>query len=92
MIEPAELVSATTEFMKSVRTGKSMHQGPKIGTVVHSLPLTKEIAKSLGLETENEGWIVGMHIEDDDVWKAVKAGNLKAFSIGGQGVREKIDG
>jgi len=90
VIDPAELVRATTEFMKSVRTAKQMHEGGKIGTVVHSFPITNEIAKSLGLQTENEGWIVGMHIEDDAVWKSVKDGHLKSFSIGGSGVREKI--
>lgn len=91
VIKAEELVSATTEFMKSVRTAKQMHVGAKIGTVVHSLPLTNEIAKSLGIKTDNEGWIVGMHVEDDAVWKAVKDGSLSAFSIGGSGVRKEID-
>ena len=92
VIKAEELVSSTTEFMKTVRTAKAMHQGDKIGTVVHSLPLTAEIAKSLDIETTREGWIVGMHIESDEIWKSVKEGTLKAFSIGGSGVREKIDG
>lgn len=91
VIKADELVNATTEFMKSVRNAKMMHSGGKIGTVVHSFPLTSEIAKSLGIDTAREGWIVGMHVEDDAVWKSVKNGSLSAFSIGGTGTRKEIE-
>jgi len=90
VIEASELIKATTDFMKSVRMAKQMHVGDQIGTVVHSFPLTNDIAKSLGIETENEGWIVGMHIEDDEVWKSVRSGKLKSFSIAGSALREEI--
>lgn len=90
VIKADELVKATTEFMKSVRTAKAMHQGGQVGQVVHSFPLTTEIAKSLGIETNREGWIVGLHVTDNNVWKQVKSGVLKAFSIGGTGQRKEI--
>lgn len=92
VILPEELVSATTEFMKSAdRHSLNMHKGSPIGQVVHSFPLTYEIAKSLGIETENEGWLVGVYIADDTTWSQVKKGELSAFSIGGSATRKEID-
>lgn len=87
-IEADELVKMTTDFMEDVRTAKAMHEGGQVGTVVHSLPLTNELAKSLGLTLpDQEGWIVGVKIHDDDTWAAVKSGELSAFSIGGRAER-----
>lgn len=91
VISADELVLATTDFMKSARVAKMMHQGDQIGEVIHSFPLTYDIAKSLGIQTNDEGWLVGIYVKDDKVWKAVKDGSLAAFSIGGSGTREKID-
>lgn len=91
VISASELVTATTDFMKSARQSFRMHKGKQIGQVVHSFPLTYEIAKSLGLETENEGWLVGVHVTDDDTWNSVKKGELSAFSIGGKAIRKEID-
>lgn len=87
VIKSAELVFATTEFMKSARDSLEMHKGSPIGQVVHSFPLTSEISKSLGIDTSKEGWIVGVYVSDDKVWKSVKSGDLSCFSIGGEAVR-----
>lgn len=91
VIAADDLVKATTAFMADVRTAKAMHQGGKVGEVLHSLPLTDELAKALGVEAPREGWIVGMKIHDDAIWGAVKNGTLGAFSIGGQGVRIPVE-
>lgn len=92
IIEPEELVKATTDFMRSIgRFAKEMHQGGPIGHVTHSFPLTYEIAKSLGIETKDEGWLVGVYIANDEVWNKVKKGELKSFSIGGVGQRRAIE-
>lgn len=91
VISETELLLATTEFMKAARTAKMMHDGEQIGQVIHSFPLTKDIAKSLGIETDTFGWIVGVHVTDDAVWKAVAVDkSLQAFSIGGQATRKEI--
>jgi len=87
IIEPEEMVKFTTEYMKTARVSKLMHRGGQIGQVVHSFPLTYEIAKSLGLTTDTEGWLVGVYIANDDVWQAVQDGKLTSFSIGGTGKR-----
>jgi hypothetical protein len=80
------------DFMLDVRTAKAMHKGDKIGEVIHSLPLTSELAKALGLHTDLEGWIVGMKIYDDTAWESVKSGDFAGFSIGGRAAsREKME-
>ena len=86
-IDPDILAKAATEFMLNVRIAKAMHQGDAVGSVVHSLPLTSEIAKSLGIETDKEGWIVALKINSDEVWELVKSGKLASFSIGGRAKR-----
>lgn len=86
-IRPDELVKAATNFMLDVRIAKAMHSGSQIGEIVHSLPVTKEIAESLGLVTDREGWIICVKVHDEDVWKSVKEGKLSAFSIGGRALR-----
>lgn len=83
-IEPVEMVKMANDFMLSARTAKAMHQGEGIGEMIHSLPLTADLAKALGIETEREGWIVGMKVHDDAVWKRVRAGEFSGFSIGGR--------
>lgn len=86
-IRPDELVKAATNFMMDVRVAKAMHTGSQIGEIVHSLPVTNEIAASLGLTTDREGWIICVKVHDDAVWDQVKSGKLSAFSIGGRALR-----
>jgi len=90
VIEAETLVKAVNEFMEHVRVGKAMHTGDQVGVVVHSLPITKEIGDSLGIQSDREGWVVAYKVFDDDVWAMVKSGELAAFSIGGRAIKEEI--
>lgn len=90
IIKAEELISASTEFMQNVRLSLSMHQGNSIGQVVHSFPMVGDLKKSLGLTGDKEGWIVGVKVSDPNVWKQVKSGELKAFSIGASATREPV--
>lgn len=36
------------------------------------------------------GWWVGFHVTDKTVWQRIVSGELKAFSVGGSGKREKL--
>ena len=87
-ISPAEMEKMADRFMASARMAKAMHEGEQIGEVLHSFPLTAEIAKAFGMETDREGWIIGMKIHDDAVWDQMKAGTFKGFSIGGKAKRK----
>jgi hypothetical protein len=86
-IVPAEMEKMADRFMASARTAKAMHEGDQIGEVLHSFPLTMELAKAFGMETDREGWIIGMKIKDDAIWKGFQEGRYKAFSIGGKARR-----
>lgn len=86
-ITPPEMEKMADRFMRSARTAKAMHDGDGIGEVLHSLPLTVDLAKALGIATDREGWIIGMKIKDDAVWAGFKDGTYKAFSIGGKSRR-----
>lgn len=91
VIEPETLVKAVNNFMEHVRVGKEMHKGDQIGAVIHSMPVTKEIGESLGIQSDREGWVVAFKVYDDDVWARVKSGELAAFSIGGRATKESYD-
>ena len=91
VIEPDTLVHAVNKFMEHVRVGKEMHKGDQIGAVIHSMPVTKEIGESLGIQSDREGWVVAFKVYDDDVWDKVKSGELAAFSIGGRATKESYD-
>ena len=88
VIEPDTLVKAASKFMEHVRVGKEMHKGDQIGAVIHSMPITKEIGESLGIQSDREGWVVAFKVYDDEVWDKVKSGELAAFSIGGRAIKE----
>jgi len=91
VIEADTLVKAVNDFMENVRVGKTMHTGEQTGMVIHSLPITKEIGDSLGIQSDREGWVVAYKVYDDEVWKMVKSGELAAFSIGGRAIKEKLN-
>jgi cation transport regulator ChaB len=90
IISAETMTKAANDFMLSLRTAKAMHEGEKVGEVIHSFPITNELAKSLGVKTEREGWIIAMKVHDDKVWELVKSGEYKAFSIGGKAVRNAV--
>ena len=90
VIEADTLVKAVNEFMEHVRVGKAMHTGEQVGTVVHSLPITKEIGDALGIQSDREGWVVAYKVFDESIWDMVKSGELAAFSIGGRAIKEEI--
>jgi hypothetical protein len=90
-ITPAEMEKMADRFMASARMAKAMHAGDQIGEVLHSLPLTAELAKAFGVETDREGWIIGMKIHSNEVWAGFKDGTYKGFSIGGKVKRKRKD-
>jgi len=92
IITSEELIKAVNDFMEDDRTGKLMHSGDKAGTIIHSFPITNDIAKALGLDTDREGWIVGYKPNDPNVIEKVKSGELTGFSIGGNAQRIEVDG
>lgn len=91
LLSEEDLLAAAHDFMKESREGGVDHKRiTGIGTVVESIVYTRELKAKLGLPpTFPTGWFIGVKVDDEDTWRRVKAGELKAFSIGGTGVREE---
>jgi cation transport regulator ChaB len=88
-IAPAEMEKMADGFMRSARAAKAMHDGDDVGEVIHSLPLTKELADALGIQTDREGWITGTYIKSDAEWQKVVRGEYAGLSIGGRAKRKE---
>ena len=79
-ITEAAMLSAATEYMKKSKVMLDNHGGPVTGTVLFAFPLTAEIAKAYGIESEETGLLIGAM--PDDLTK-VEVGSVTGFSIGG---------
>ena len=77
------MLASTTEFMEDVRVAKEMHFGDEKGIILHSMPLTKEIAKAFGIETEKTGWMIAAK-PTPEVLSKFASGEYTGFSIGGE--------
>ena len=70
------------DFMENLRNARidKNHDGEtNKGTVVESFIVRK------GDPDYTEGaWVVGVHVQDKDIWDQVKKGELTGFSIGGE--------
>lgn len=78
------MVEATSDFMENSRIAKDMHStADPHGTIVHSFPLTKDIAEAMGITTEKTGWMVAMK-PSAEILKKYEDGTYTGFSIGGQ--------
>lgn len=76
------MVEATSDFMLNSREAHEMHAGKRVGTIVHSFPLTQDIAKAMGIDTFKTGWMVAMKPEAA-VLQKFETGEYRGFSIGG---------
>jgi hypothetical protein len=89
------MLHASTDFMKNSNTIRDMHiageEGVIKGSVVHSFPLTAEIAKAFGIETSQTGWMVAMAPEDKNILQKFATGEYTGFSIGGSYVPDSIE-
>lgn len=86
------LEKAAYEYMKFYGQTGEMHKGKSFGKVVESIVFTKAKMEALGIPegTVPEGWFIGFHIPDKEVFAKVKDGSYKMFSIQGCAKRVKI--
>lgn len=87
-ISSAGMLKATSGFMEDSRVNNDMHTDNDVGIVVHSFPLTKEIAQSMGIHTNICGWMVGVKPDEDSLAKFAD-GTYTGFSI--EGSAEWVD-
>ncbi len=92
-IEIAELEKAVYEYVLTSRSGGEMHERGGVGIMVESIVFTPEKMAALGIKPGilPYGWWIGLKITDAEVWKKIKAGKYKMFSIEGRAKRVPVD-
>lgn len=88
-----EIEKAAYEFVLNSRDGGEMHIRKGVSTLVESFVSTPEKWKAMGIPegTLPVGWWVGFRVADDEVWKSVREGKYKMFSVHGRGTRKALD-
>lgn len=99
-IPPDELEPAVYDFVQHSREGDVEHEGEQVSQLVESFVVTKEklglLLKAVGYEGElpdyqgAAAWM-GWRVLNDSVWKRVKSGELKGFSIEARVKREPVE-
>jgi len=84
------MFDAANDFALSKRTACVMHardaQGAPVpdGGVIHTFPLTSEIAKALGIQTSQTGLLVALKPDSQETLDKARSGEYTGFSIGGE--------
>lgn len=87
-IPESAMLEAASSFMEHHRVAKEMHEGEQQGTVVFAFPMTTDIAKSLGIETNTTGLLIAMK-PNKEMLGRFSSGELTGFSIGGSRVKSR---
>lgn len=92
IIRPEVLEKAAINFMMDYRGSGVMHQGESQGVVVESIVFTKEKQAAIGIPegVVPEGWFITVKVTNPEVFKQVKDGTYKMFSIQGNAKRIKL--
>jgi hypothetical protein len=87
-----EIEKSAYSFVMNSRDGGEMHVRKGVSTMVESLVSTPEKRKAMGIPEGvlPDGWWGGFYVKDDEVWKGVKSGKYKMFSVHGKGVRKEL--
>jgi len=81
-IPQEEMLKSVLDFMENSRIVDDMHDYGNHGGVIFSMPMTEEIAKAYGIETETYGWMVGVK-PTEELFEKFVSGEYTGFSIGG---------
>jgi hypothetical protein len=78
------MLKATAGFAAKGAPMDAMHDEVKVGQVLFSFPLTRDIAKSMGIQKADQfGWMVGVKPDSPEILAKFKSGEWTGFSIGG---------
>lgn len=78
------MLKASSDFMQSDRVSLDMHNGESEGQVVFAMPITKEIADSMGILTDKTGLMIAVKPDSDAMLERYAKGEYTGFSIGGK--------
>ena len=91
VLDIESLEASVIEYVIASRDADVMHQRTGIGKLIESVVLTEEKMEAMGLRGTRVGWWCGFKVTDPAVWKRVRSGELRMFSIVGEGTRGPID-
>lgn len=91
VIDETEVRKMAHRYVSEARVAKVMHGGSVVGEVVESIVLTRDLQKAMGIDLGKAGWFIGMKLHDERIKGEVRKGKLRAFSIGGKGIRRPIE-
>lgn len=83
------MLGAAVDFMQNSRVAKEMHAGDSKGAVLFAFPLTSDIAKAFGIETQTTGLMIAMKPDNADMLAKFKDGTYTGFSIGGRRITDE---
>ena len=89
------MLKAAAEFMPIAAAGE-MHEyddgGLAVvkGSIPFAWPLTTEIAKAMGIETKQTGFMIGMKPDDRAMLEKFRDGTYSGFSIGGERIKDEV--
>jgi len=89
-INTSIMVKATSNFMEKSRDVNDSHTEGNVGTVIHSFPISREIAESMGIQSDISGWMVGVKPSPEILEKFI-TGEYTGFSIEGEGIMEDME-
>ncbi|WEX10288.1 XkdF-like putative serine protease domain-containing protein [Chelativorans sp. AA-79] len=83
------MLKAAADFMANSRMAKEMHAGSEKGSVVFAWPMTADIAKAMGIETNQTGLMIAMKPDSPAMLAKFKSGEYSGFSIGGRRIKDR---
>lgn len=80
------------DFVLNSRDGGEMHVRKGVSTLVESMVFTPEKREKMGIPDGilPDAWWVGFKVNDKEVWKGVKSGKYRMFSVHGTGTRKAL--
>lgn len=86
---PEDLEKAAYSFVLKHRVTGEKHEGEAKGNLVESIMFTKEKQEALGIPEGvlPQGWWVGFHVPEKEVFEKIKSGEYEMFSVQGTGYR-----
>lgn len=86
-IPDAAMLKASTKFAKGNRQGGDMHHCED-GQIVHTMPLTAEVAKAFEITCDKTGWMIAMAPDSPETLEKFRSGERTGFSIGGSRIKD----
>lgn len=91
VISKEETEKAAHQFLQNSHTIGLVHKHYSPDTYLVENYLAPVDFKKNGKTIKENTWIIGVQIDNNEVWKAVNEGKLRAFSIGGWAKKVPVD-